>query len=85
MLATRVEEKLAQEQHVVSMVTDDAKQKQLQLDDEEEDFLDEGTISLVFKIETIAILNCVFNFSKRKYQWKRLPHGSETDCLPIAA
>lgn len=42
MLAIRLEEKLSQELSAVSVVTDEAKQRQLLLEDEEEDFLDEG-------------------------------------------
>ncbi len=45
MLAIRIEELLVQEQHIVSMVTEESKQRQLLLEDEEEDFLDEGTFS----------------------------------------
>ena len=44
MLSIRMEELLVQhEQQIVSMVTEESKQRQLLLEDEEEDFLDEGT------------------------------------------
>ncbi len=47
MLGARIEELLNEEQAdgaVVAMVTDEGKQRQLAVDDEEEDFLDEGII-----------------------------------------
>lgn len=47
MLAARMEELLlAQEQNVVSMVTDETKQRQLLIEDEEENFMDEGLFLL---------------------------------------
>lgn len=47
MLGSRIEEMLDAESHnnIVSMVTDEAKQRQLLLEDEDEDFLDEGTLA----------------------------------------
>ncbi len=45
MLSSRLEEKILQEQQVVSMVTDETRQRQLQLEDELEDFLDEASVN----------------------------------------
>jgi hypothetical protein len=47
MLGARIEELLEEEQAesaVVSMVTDEARQRQLVLEDDDEDFLDEGKL-----------------------------------------
>ncbi len=45
MLSSRLEEKIAQEQQVVSMVTDESRQRQLQLEDDFEDFMDENSVN----------------------------------------
>lgn len=48
MLGSRIEELLAEETEAnggFAVITDEAKQRQLLLEDEEEDFMDEGTKS----------------------------------------
>ena len=45
MLSCRLEEKILQEQQVVAMVTDESRQRQLLLEDELEDFLDEASVN----------------------------------------
>ena len=49
MLGTRIEEMLLQEQHSASLVNDESKQRQLLLEDEEEDFLDEGNTGCIVR------------------------------------
>lgn len=56
MLGTRLEELLEEEnENVVSMVTDEARQRQLVLEDEEEDFMDEGQSGSFKPISTLRI------------------------------
>ena len=58
MLGTRLEELLEQEsQNVSSLVTDEARQRQLVLEDEEEDFMDEGNQPTMQSVHWL-IINC---------------------------
>ena len=42
MLGIRLEEKLAQEQNSMTLMPDESRQRQLLMEDEDEDFMDEG-------------------------------------------
>ena len=60
MLGSRIEEMLASEVEVnggFATITDEAKQRQLLLEDEEEDFMDEGKIFTVCPINNCIFLN----------------------------
>ena len=64
MLGSRIEELLESEMEAnggFAVITDEAKQRQLLLDDEEEDFMDEGKIKLAAK--TLLLVFCFQNCS----------------------
>jgi hypothetical protein len=67
------------EPHIAAMVLDEQKQKELLMQDEEEDFLDEGW----FKFVTNHFLK--FIFSEYKHLWIELFDGSSPDRLYLAA
>lgn len=72
---------------IVSMVTDESRQKDLLMADEEEDFLDEGERENLFlkarqpKNSEKITIRIVFSFSERELLRKRMPHSSENDCM----
>ena len=54
MLGSRIEELLAAEAEATEVfptITDEAKQRQLLIEDEEEDFMDEGNICIVIQCQ----------------------------------
>ena len=77
MLSVRLEELLVQEQQIVSMVTDEAKQRQLLLEDEDEDFLDEGSKEICAKCRK-RNPSFPFFFSERKSERQWMSNGAKT-------
>ena len=84
MLGARLEELLDEEEqnqnNVVSMVTDEFKQRQLLLEDEEEDFLDEGEIEREFCRHTFprAFLE-ILNSSLQRQTFNVFPSATEAE------
>lgn len=63
---------------VTATINDPEKQKQLILQDEEEDFLDDCKI---FKFCFLNYFLIYKFYSERKYAWERLPSGFEIYCI----